>query len=442
MLKNSFIILITILVFLGCSPGGSSGTTLNSIVYTSSECTNTDILTTSHEITRPMLVVLVSYKDIQIDSSVSTWNSKIFGNSEGQLNNYYDEISNGKFAFTQATNCNGIASVYLDKNHPYADINTYVDDYYSQILPDLKLSLEALDDNISFDIYDTDGDGHITPDELLITFIIAGYEDAYEGHVAQGIWGHQSCVDSTNTPTLDGVTLMGCIDDGNYALFGEKHNKANPHDATIGIIAHELGHSAFNLPDLYNTSSSTGGIGVFGLMGAGTWTQKDANEYAGATPVHMTAWSKIYNNWITPEDVNDTNITQVLNATSLSSYNIIKIPINLNEYYLLENRYNSGYDRGFYILSDTFTGGMAIWHINEANLTPSRLLANNVNSDTNDKAVDLVEAASANIDSGGYGDEKNLFYSTNVTSFSGEDGNETNITSISVPGETMTLNVN
>ncbi len=304
------------------------------------------------------------------------------------------------------------------------------------VYPDLKAALEKLDDDISFDFYDKDGNGHISSTELLLTFIIAGYEDSYEGmHVTQGIWGHQSCVSSTYTPTLDGVTLMSCSNDGNYALFGEKHNRSNPHDATIGIIAHELGHSAFNLPDLYNTAdSSNGGIGAFGLMGSGIWTQKSYTEHAGQTPAHMCAWSKVYTGWITPDE---TTGAKVMNATSTNSFNVVKVPINSDEYYLLENRNNSGYDRGLFSLNGDFNGGLAIWKIDETKLTSDKILSNSVNTDNNNKGVDIIEAAEADIDSGGYGHEKNLFYSGNVNSFV-----DANVADISVRGETMTFDLN
>jgi M6 family metalloprotease-like protein len=425
MFKNIFIIILLSLMFLGCSESNDGENTEPFLTEY-----NTDTPSNTNPITRYMLVVLISYNDVKISSPISTWNSKIFGKEDGQLNHYYDEISHSKFEFTKA----GIASVSLYKNHPNIAIDS--SSFNSLVNPDLKSALQTLDEKISFNSYDTDGNTHITPDELLITFIIAGYEDAYEGkHVTQGIWGHQSCVSSTYTPTLDGVTLMGCANNGNYALFGEKHNKSSPHDATIGIIAHELGHSAFSLPDLYNTTSpSAGGIGYFGLMGSGTWAQKSSSEHAGDTPTHMTAWSKVHNGWITPDESNG---TKVMNATSLDSFNIVKIPINSNEYYLLENRDNSGYDRGLYMLNGDFNGGLAIWHIDETKLTSTIISQNDVNIDNDNKGVDLVEAAEANIDSGGSGHEKNLFYSGNVGTFI-----DANITNISSRGENITLNIN
>ncbi|MCW8838612.1 MAG: M6 family metalloprotease domain-containing protein [Thiovulaceae bacterium] len=435
MFKYILTLTLLSLIFLGCSSDDNDTDTASTSSPLSGEC-NTQIYTSSNPTTLPMLVVLVSYNDVQISSSITTWNSKMFGKNESELNHYYDEISSSQFEFSQATECNGVASVHLNKNHPNISIDSLSFD--SLVYPDLKASLEALDNNISFDIYDTDANGHITPNELLVTFIIAGYEDAYEGkHVNQGIWAHQSCINSTgDIPTLDGVTIMGCANDGNYALFGERHEESNPHDATIGIIAHELGHSAFNLPDLYNTDNpNSGGIGYFGLMGAGTWAQKNNTEYPGDTPVHMTAWSKVYNGWVTPDNSSG---SKIMNATNLNSFNTVKVPINDSEYYLLENRNNAGYDRGLFVLDGTFNGGLAIWRINETQLTTDKLNSNEVNTDNNNKGVDLVEAANSVIDSGGVGNEKNLFYSGNVDKLEVD----ANITNIGERAENMLLNVN
>jgi len=436
-------------LFVGCVPTSTSSTESSTTTSTTNDNYISDIDSDTAAVTDlakvphnkssiPMLGILLSYNNIQVSSSASAWSTKLFGKNESELNHYFVEVSNSKFEFTKAdenssTLNDGIVATKLNKDHPNANIdyNTFA----SKVYPDLKAALEAVDGEVDFSNYDSDANGHITPDELLLTFIIAGYEDSYEGrHVTNGIWAHQSCTISSYTPTLDGVTLMGCANRGNFALFGEQHDKSDPHDATIGIIAHELGHSTFSLPDLYNTAGSSGGIGYFGLMGAGLWTTKNSSEHAGATPVHLSAWSKVYNGWVTPtEDSGSTSLYE----TSSSNYNVIKIPISANNYYLLENRNNSGYDRGLYSLTGTFNGGMAIWHIDENKLTTTKVETNTVNTDTANKGVDLVEAISGTIDSsGGGGDEKALFYSPNVEAFG------TKVTNISTRGSSMTLNIN
>jgi len=387
----------------------------------------------------PMLAILVSYNNITIDAPDATWSEKLFGTNPHQLNNYYAEISNSKFQFTKANESNatlndGVVSVHLNYNHPNTSVSSTSFD--SMAYPDLKDALVAVDAQVDFSNFDSDANGVISSDELVLTFIIAGYEDAYEGtHVTNGIWAHQYCMnDSANIPTLDSVSLMDCSTGGKFALFGEKHNLANPHDATIGIIAHELGHAAFAFPDLYNTAGSYGGIGYFGLMGSGLWARQDSVEFHGNTPTHVTAWNKVYTGWVTPRSATGST---TLSETASASYDIIKIPINSSSYYLLENRNNSGYDKGLFSLKGTFNGGMALWKIDETKLSKSYFDANTVNADTANKGVDLVEAANATLDTLAHdaGDEKALFYLENVSSY------ESSVTGISSRGSLMTLTI-
>ena len=54
---------------------------------------------------------------------------------------------------------------------------------------------------------------------------------------------------------LDEIQLMGTKSSpysmNGYSQFGERQgSSSNTWDATIGIIAHELGHAYFDLPDL------------------------------------------------------------------------------------------------------------------------------------------------------------------------------------------------
>ncbi|MEA3227489.1 MAG: M6 family metalloprotease domain-containing protein [Campylobacterota bacterium] len=436
-MKNNSVYLLAVLLLAGCDY-----TDFTEIKTTESDFINSDSVIAKSATVKssiPMLAVLINYNNIKIDSSDTLWSEKLFGEADNQLNHYYMEVSNNRFKYSKAQESSGVvndgvASVFLDKNHPDANVDRY--GFEQRVYPDFKTSLELLDQFLDFSSFDENEDSFITPDELIITFITAGYEDAYEGrHVTYGIWGHQSCLSSdVGSVVLDRVSLLNCEHNGNFAVFGEKHNSAEPHDATIGIIAHELGHSTFNLPDLYNTyNPNSGGIGFFGIMGSGTWATKDEVEYAGNTPTHFSAWSKVYNNWIEP-------IEQKSNATLYESasaqYNIVKIPIDTDSYYLLENRNNSGYDRSLHSLGGVFDGGIAIWKIDETKLTKNYIDENSVNSDTANKGVDLVEAVDGDIDYYGDGGNENaLYYEGNKNSFS------TLITNISQRGSAMTLNI-
>jgi M6 family metalloprotease-like protein len=403
----------SLLLFTGCENSGGSTATLTMPLdkkistYTSSGTPTS----------RPMLVIRLEYDTISFENNETVWSEKIFGDQFHQLNDYYREISNGLFTFspvseTEDVENDGVVTVHLFKEHP--------DSGYSSIIhSDLRDAIIQADATVNFADYDTNGDGLITPDEMLIVFIVAGYEQAFDDTLDPGVWAHQSCVLSDNIPEVDGVKLMGCAFGGNYALFGERHGD---HDATIGIIAHELGHAAFRLLDLYPTDPSvtSSGIGYFGLMGAGNWARADGSEYFGNTPVHMCAWSKIHSGWLEPQIENNvTNQTVTLAESASADYNVVKVAINADEYFLLENRNNNGYDRGLFSLNGIFDGGMAIWHVDES-VIAAKSLSNTVNNDETHKGVDMEEAAEANLDNFKFypGHEKNLYYAGNVDTFS------------------------
>ncbi len=394
---------------------------------------------------RPMLVIRLSYNNMTFHNDAATWHRKMFGFDMHELNNYFQEVSYNHFHFTPAhesegTQNDGIISIRLERPHPDSQKET-------SIHSDLDEAVSLADTYIDFAAYDSDHNGILTPQELQLTFIIAGNEDAFSGpNAALGVWAHASCTERSNTPLVDGVALMGCHINSNYTLFGERHGT---HDATIGIIAHELGHGAFYLPDLYDTAEASAGVGYFGLMGAGMWGQDGLGDLPGATPTHLCAWSKTRLQWVTPTTVVDAHNLHVnFYASASETFNILKLPINTHEYFLVENRHNSGYDRGLKVLSYYFEGGLAIWHIDERTIT-AHFNDNTVNADVTHKGVDLEEAAFATLDASvnAKGNRENLFYQGNVDAFTPDttpssaayNGESSNISlqSISAPESIM-----
>lgn len=303
------------------------------------------------DIKRKMLVILVEFSDYNIDSSISTWQDKIFGSKEGQLNDYYDEVSQGTFQFKAAKESfgsknDGMVKVKLDRKHP----NSGQDNDHDVLIEAMK----AADAFVNFSEFDANNNGEISSDELQIMFIMAGGESAYGDEV--GVWAHSSClVDSflrcnplsalfnDCAPDLDSIEVLGCGSDGGYARFGERHGN---HDATIGIMAHELGHSALGLPDLYDVDESSAGVGNWDVMGSGSWGKKDGERNAGTTPVHFSAWSKLEVGFADVEEIDFSGTVQFEKNNS-RDYVIYKFPTpNRLEYFLAEYRPDDGYDQG------------------------------------------------------------------------------------------------
>jgi M6 family metalloprotease-like protein len=413
------------LLFLACGGGSSGSGEITDFTAPYNYSTDYD---TSQEATKqhPMLVIRLDYENQHFVNDEISLATKIFGSQTQQLNHYMNEVSGGQFLYSPVAEGgganDGVVTVYFSSNHPDPDPNLAIESasYKSAVHSDFNNAITAVSNyGFDFSLYDNDHDGALTPGELLVIFIMAGEEDAYSGgQYGNGSWAHTFCTDAQYTPNVNGVDVMGCGTGGKYSLFGERHNDSatTSHDATIGIIAHELGHAALDLPDLYDVTYASAGIGYFGLMSSGTWGQAESREKPGQTPVPFSAWSKIYAGWYQPVEENGSDIT--LNGTGYSGYNIVKVPISSSEYFLLENRTTTGYDRGLsYTLDHIYVGGLAIWHIDES------VIDNNfytVNANTSHKGVDLEEASNPVLDLSSYeaGDAKNLYYLGNKTEFS------------------------
>ena len=421
-------------------------------VTDNSGATATDTVTVnaiSASRTQKLLVVRVNFNNFTFTSSASVWANKIFGTSAHQLNHYYGEISSGNFQFVPASESDGasdgIVTTTISSNHPGND-DPANGDYH--LWDTFKTALTQVDSKVNFASFDTNNDGAISKDELQIIFLVAGGETSTGWATTSSIWGMMSCYHAPTTtaaPTLDGKVLMQCSSNGDFARFGERQFSSSPDDATIGIIAHELGHSTFGLPDLYDIDYNSAGIGGFGLMSGGSWG-KTSSERPGATPVHMTAWSKIKAGFITPITLtNNTATTFNIKGNNQNGYKIYKIDTNrAGEYFLVENRPPSGYDLGMTSLSGlsgAFTGGLEVLHIDENQ--PD-------NSDQTHKLVDIVEANNPVLDatSNTSGHINNLFFAGNKDTLPTSDTAQYNgtatgfeITNISATGVTMSADI-
>lgn len=125
--------------------------------------------------------------------------------------------------------------------------------------------------------------------------------------------------------------------------------------SSFGVLCHEFGH-LLGLPELYAPGGQPQeGIGVWGLMGQGTWLGR------GERPPHLCAWSKLKLGWVDVETVERTTRGVTLPAVERVPH-VVKIPAapdHPEEYYLLENRRRLGADAAL-------PGeGLLVWHVDE-----------------------------------------------------------------------------
>lgn len=407
----------------------------------------------------PLLIVKVEYTDVKgFVGSDNEWSNRVFSTGSGEsVNDYFLENSKGEFKYAPARESNGVLNdgvvkVVLDISHPRGNtIASYRNGAYLETINKAMLNLS---DEIDFSQFNTKdiGSGKVTGDELSILFVIAGYDAKHGDNPAT--WPHaiQCC-----SQQVSGVSI-----DSNISVVGEKRTSFSGDILRgIGSIAHELGHTTFDLPDLYaryyndsKDNDPAGGIGIYGLMGGGSG---GGDLSAGVSPSHLSPWSKIKAGLVQPTIVSSDG-EYTLNDTASSNYNVLKIPTSrTNEYFLVENRAVNGFDSGmqkefFRRGSECFVGsgceykgGILVWRIDE----------NCPNNDYSNECLKVEPLAQDYSErsryDGVWGNGENFFHSgmlteanaTSVPSTKFFDGQSSGI-SISVndsPSQSMRVNV-
>jgi len=353
------------------------------------------------------------------------------------VNNYYRSVSYGKFGldldqstvFPQTEDGSYILPEKMDYYHPYNQTDLH-DQRVTELFRD-AIETAYNNDEIDFSNYDHVVVFHAgigqdfslpfldpTPEDIPSTFIDGDMLQEYVGGVLQ-----------FGTATINqGIILP---ETQNHLFYQESENiflnTEEPCDYQYGLtgtFALMLGF-AIGLPPLWDTNSGQSGIGIFGLMDQGS------NNGRGLIPSPPDAWSRKFAGWELPLILTP-SIT--INLPSRSEDNLVQIPINETEYFLIENRTN-WYQGNMYIDSTRYliykkteryppfvevlfdsvaiekdengvvtaipdydlglpASGLLIWHIDE-NKIFSGLDNYLVNGDRANRGVDLEEADGA-----------------------------------------------
>jgi len=402
---------------------------------------------------QPTLVLLASFSDRSGTYTAANFASSMFG-ATGSVKDYYLDASFNQLTLTAATETHGTANdgivgwLNLGYSHPNTGGSTGT---ANQLI--VKNALIAADPYINYASYDTNGDGYISINELHLVVIVAGYERSYSNS-SPSVWGHRWSLNGVTPPTLDGKVLGDSGHNGGYAQFGEIHLD---HQATIGIMVHELGHD-ITWPDLYDTDGSSDGVGVWSIMGSGSWNATSGNYY-GSSPALPDAWLKWYQGWITPTTVNGTLTGAAIPQAETNAKAFLLRPnpggvdwefyqhSGTGEFFLVENRQLTGYDAGL-------PGcGLLIWHMDEsvtysnsANANETHPLMKLMQADGLDE---LLKGDSQDSERGDNGDpfpgsatNRTFTYSSNPNSrlYNGSDS-LVQVTNVSNCSATMTANL-
>ena len=310
------------------------------------------------------LVILVEYQDVKFKSETVRQDFDDMLNSDG----YSREGACGSAAEWFKVNSDGKFKPTFDVFGPVTlDYPVY---YYGSGANDPNApkmvieGCEKLDDEIDFSQYDFDNDGFV--DNVFIFY--AGYGEHLGSQYAETVWPHSWDIYNQTKLLLDGKYI------NHYACTSEleKHSKMTG----MGAFVHEFSH-VMGLRDHYSTAYN-------GAFTPGSWDVMDEGEYNndGHTPPLYSFFELYSLGWAEPREI------------GLEPENVTLLPIdtkdgciittdNPNEFFLLENRRQEGWDEFLPY------HGMLVWHID---YNPTLWSRNMVNNDPTHGCVDIVEA--------------------------------------------------
>ena len=318
-----------------------------------------------------ILFLAVEFTDVGCTFTPGDAQANMFGGGAtgpGDLDDYFDEISYGALSVAGSVvgNADGTDCIALANNRAYynTDAAGTADDNRDDEL--VREAVAAADAYVDFADYDNDGDGTI--DALGIIYAGGGPHDGCsidagpDGGDGDQLWPHSGGVNSGGALEADGKTISPFII--NSELTYQIGNASNCNQIqTIGLFAHELGHS-LGLPDLYDTDVGNGGVHTWSAMAS----QYVSTTNLADTPPHYDPWSKAFLDWVTPTvhqpaDRVTPGMVQVETSGEVHQFRDNPMGFQVGgtgEYFLVENRQQTGFDAGL-------AGcGLVVWHIDEA----------------------------------------------------------------------------
>ena len=280
---------------------------------------------------RRMLIVLMEYQDLSFTKTAQDFYN-LFNlenyhtdGAQGSVKDYYTAVSYGQLQLESDIygpyRSQNVMAFYGRNSVQGNDINPF------------KLFEEAIQ-NVSRETdlsqYDSDSDGFI--DNVHI--IYAGYgEEA--GAASTAIWAHES--------TFGKVYEIQNMKIDHYSCAPELRGNSGKGISRIGPHCHEIGH-ALGAMDYYDTDYDIGGgfagTGKWDVMAQGSWNND------GITPADFNPYVKCFNyHWSSPKSMKEGENTVASSDSSPNNYYILG-STEQDDYYLLENRSNTGWGRG------------------------------------------------------------------------------------------------
>lgn len=292
------------------------------------------------------LVILVDFPDLPAryprENFVRFFNEPDYSDNgaKGSVRDYYREVSYGQL------DLEAVVTDWIRLPYSYAWYGEgYKDDLTRLTLLIAQAYIELERRGFDFNSVDR-SDGRIAD---MLTVVHAGPGESDRAG-QEYIWSKAAWLQS---PSID--QRYAIVEEQKAATRDTNGIPTSFEMAGIGTTCHEIGH-LLDLPDLYDPDGSSSGVGPFCLMGNGNHNGK------GKRPAHLSAWCKARLGWVSPTPITRHGIYQLPQAASSPMAYRMNVPGAPQEYFLLENRQNAGFDTDL----AWGAGGILIWHVDEA----------------------------------------------------------------------------
>ena len=265
--------------------------------------------------------------------------------ASGSIKSYFKAQSSGKFV----PEYDVVGPVALPHDMAYYGL----DERATELMIDACKAADT-ESGVDFSQYDFNGDGKVD----FVFVVYAGYGQA-QGGPEETVWPQAVDLTYESWDMYDGLYL------GQAACSCELRGNEGEDMDGIGTFCHEFSH-ILGLPDIYDAAYS-------GMAGMVTWDVMCKGLYNddSKTPAGYTAMDKYTVGWLEPVVLDKPAKDLTLNPFSESNeaYFIVN-PENSNEYFTLENRQQTGWDKalgGHGLIISQIHYDPSLWKTNRVN---------------------------------------------------------------------------
>jgi immune inhibitor A len=306
------------------------------------------------------LTVLVKFSDHANTVTATFFDSLLFPNpvTYPSVRDFYQKVSYNKVDMTTFNSPSSLGWKQAPQTYVYYVNNQNGQGAYPQNCQ--KLAEDMVDAlhtaGVDFSKYpDPNRPGYAT----ALMMVHSGPGAEFTGN-KYDIWSHSWVL--ANPRTYNNVTIDRYITMPEYLV----NVSSSTSDMGIGVFCHEMGHGFWGLPDLYDTTYASNGIGNFSLMAGGSW---DGPKGLGDSPAWPDAWCRTKMGFVNPTILHGKNTGKKIpqaanNPTVPTVFKLTSPGLHALEYFLVENRQQvtNYYD---YLMPGPLNG-LFIWHVDDA----------------------------------------------------------------------------